>query len=322
MFLGSGSLGLPILDRLVALRAGKVVVGTVPDAPKGRRATPTPTPIKVRARELGVPCFEVESLAREHGVRFLEHAKPTLGIVADFRIFLTTRFLGNVPKHCYNLHPSMLPRHRGAAPVARAILAGDTEHGATLYRMVREMDAGPIVAQKLAPEFRGVSRNELEASLAHLCADLVEEWLPRLETGIGLPLREQDPTKVTFAPPLAKREGWVDWSQPAAFIHRHVLAMAPWPRSFATLRRRPEEAGTLIFFDRVKPVAAEHPPVAPGTVLSTDAGTIRLACGPRGTEGIDVEALQRAGGKSLPAAQFLRGTPLAPGDRFHGEETP
>ncbi|MGE3164537.1 MAG: methionyl-tRNA formyltransferase [Planctomycetota bacterium] len=320
LFLGSGALGLPILDRLAARRPGAIVVGTVPDAIRGRHGTPAPTPIKSRARELGLEYHEVATLAREHGRRLIDQAQAKLCIVADFRIFLTRGFLNAVPRHCYNLHPSMLPRYRGAAPVARAILAGERQHGVTLYRMVREMDAGPIVDQRPCPVPESLTRPELELRLAQACADLVEEWLPRLESG-EVSLTEQDPARVTFAPPLTKAEGWIDWSFPAERIARQVLAMTPWPRTFSRWQARAAPDGVLVFFDRAHPVAPEHGSADPGTILGVGAQGVRVACGAGGTEAVAATVLQRAGGKPLPAADFLRGTRISIGDRFEGGES-
>jgi methionyl-tRNA formyltransferase len=311
LFLGSGPFGLPTLERLAA-RGADLVVGTVPDARKGRSGTPEPTPIKARARALGIPVHETASLRGAAGAAFLAVTGGELVIVSDFRLMLGRRFLESAPLGCWNLHGSLLPRHRGAAPIVRAILAGDEEFGVTLTRMVLALDAGPIVdTARCRPG--PVDAAELEARLAALAADLLERWLPALARG-DAPLAAQDESLATDAPKLEKHEGWIDWSRPAIAIERQVRAMRPWPRAFTEWGDPGRGSGERIFIDRAAVVRESAPAAEPGEIRAVGAGGIHVACGD-GAETLAILVLQRAGRRSLPAVEFIRGFDLG-GGRF------
>lgn len=308
LFLGSGPFGLPTLERLAAL-GEDLVVGTVPDAPRGRRGRPEPTVIKARALELDVPVHEVDSLKGRRGPEFLDAVGGDLVITCDFRLILGKRFLSAPPRGCYNLHGSILPAHRGAAPVARGVLAGDTEFGVTLYRMVFALDAGPIVDTVRIEPDPALDAGEIEGILSPLAADLLERWLPVLKEG-DVPLVEQDDAAATFAPKLEKPEGWLDWTLSAGELARRVRGLRPWPRAFTRWgTNENDERAERIFVDRavVEEKSDETPARATlGAVRAADADGIRVACGD-GTDTIRILELQRAGKRSLPAREFLAG---------------
>ncbi|MFQ5653999.1 MAG: methionyl-tRNA formyltransferase [Planctomycetota bacterium] len=314
LFLGSGPFGLPTLERLAALEKD-LVVGTVPDAPRGRRGDPVPTVIKERAAALRVPCHEVRSLKATAGASFAADLDAELVIVTDFRLILGEAFLAAPRLGCYNLHGSLLPRWRGAAPVARGLLAGDRTFGVTLTRMVLELDAGPIVdSRSLTPAAR-LDAGEIEGELSGMAAELLAEWLPRLKGG-KVPLQPQNPEHATHAPKLSKADGSIDWSRPPDRIEDQVLGLRPWPRAFSHLHGEAHKEPVLLVVDRVLPADGEHAPLPQGTVRSVEGGSIRVACGPEGRGTILLLTIQRPGRRSLAAPEFLRGFPLAPGDRF------
>ena len=312
LFLGSGPFGLPALERL-AKRGSDLAVGTVPDAPRGRRGKLEPTVIKARALELGLPVHEVASLKGSKGPAFLDEVGGDLVITCDFRLILGKKFLSAPTRGCFNLHGSLLPAYRGAAPVARGVLAGDREFGITLYRMVFALDAGPIVAMNRYTPEEPLDTGTLEEILSQRAADLLDEWIDILETG-DVPLEEQDATIATFAPKLEKAEGWIDWRVSAAVIERQVRGMKPWPRAFTHWGEPPtgdEPAGKTpeairVFVDRATLLEATAAVATPGSVRQASADGIDVACGD-GTETIRLLQLQRAGKKSLAAADFLRG---------------
>jgi methionyl-tRNA formyltransferase len=324
LFLGSGPFGAPALERLATLGAD-LVVGTVPGAPRGRHGTPEPTPIALLARDLGLELHETDSLRGARGPEFIARTRSDLAIVCDFRLMLGRRFLEAIPRGAWNLHGSLLPRHRGAAPVARAILAGDEEFGVTLVRMVLALDAGPIVAAaRIRPE-PGSDAVAIEAQLARLAADLLEEWLPVLAAGTA-PLVEQDERGATYAPKLEKQEGWIDWTRAAPAIERQVRALRPWPRAFTEWGSEggpglPATSGgrgasvtaERVFIDCAIAERDRASAAAPGAVRAASAEGIRIACGDDGTETLRALELQRAGKRSLAAGEFLRGFPLAAG---------
>ncbi len=308
LYLGSGPFGVPTLERLATLRTD-VVVGTVPDAPRGRHGRPEPTAIKTRARELGLTVSETPSLKGSRGPEFLGATGGELVITCDFRLILGRRFLDAPRFGCWNLHGSVLPRHRGAAPIARGILVGDEEFGVTLYRMVFALDAGPVVdAARFRPE-RPMDAVELEEHLSHDAADLLERWLPTLESG-DAPVVPQDEVAATLAPKLDKNDGWIDWKAPADAIERRVRAMRPWPRAFTEWGNGERGRGERIFVDRAVVETEGNPDSAagaePGEVRGADASGIRVACGD-GTDTLRILTLQRAGKRSLMAEEFLRG---------------
>ena len=316
LFLGSGPFGLPTVDRLVELGVD-FEVATVPDAPQGRKKTPVPTVIKARAREHGVPCHEVATLKKPHGIELLEETGAGLVLTADIRLILTKSFLERPPRGCFNLHGSILPRWRGAAPVARGLLAGDDRFGVTLYRMVRELDAGPMVdAREYEPGARATAP-EIEERIADLAADLAAEWIGRLQAG-DVPLREQDESGVTLAPKLEKHEGWVDWRRTGAEIDQQTRALTPWPRTFSEWVGADGGEPVRVFLDDVLPIEGKHAAARPGEVTSLEEDQIVCACGPDGSDRVQLRVLQRAGKRALPAAEFLRGVRLAVGDRFEG----
>jgi len=317
LFLGSGPFGAPVLERLASLGAD-LVVGTVPGAPRGRHGRPEPTPIGALARDLGLECLEIETLRGARGSELVARTRSELAIVCDFRLMLGRRFLEALPRGSWNLHGSILPRHRGAAPVARAILAGDEEFGVTLLRMVLPLDAGPIVDIVRYRPDPGSDAEAIEARLSHLAADLLEKWLPALAAG-SAPVVEQDERAATYAPKLEKQEGWIDWTRAAPAIERQVRALRPWPRAFTewgtSAAAGPAARAERIFIDRAIAEGDRAPAVAPGDVRAAGADGIRIACGGDGTATLRALALQRAGKRSLPAGEFLRGFPLA-GGRF------
>ncbi len=316
LFMGSGPFGVPALERL-AEATSDLAVATVPDAPQGRKAKLTPTPIKSIAMARGIPVIETETLRREHGRRVLLESGARLVIVADFRLMLSRSFLAGPERHCYNLHGSVLPRWRGAAPIQHGILAGDTDFGVTLYRMVRGLDAGPVVDHAPFSPGDPLDAEQIEEKLSSLAAELLLRWLPVLLDG-EVPLTEQDEREVTLAPKLHKQMGWIDWSHGAAAIQNRIRALKPWPRTFATLCATAE--ASRVFVDRAVPLPTEADIHPCGTIVSVDNDGLVVACGD-GRERIQLLELQRAGKRSLPAAEFVRGTSVAIGDRFTGEIT-
>lgn len=315
LYLGSGGFGLPILERLAQLRPGQVAVGTVPDARRGRRSTLQPTVVKEKALELSLPCFEVATLKGDEGSRLLQESAADLVIVCDFRLFLTSKFLAAVAKSSYNFHPSLLPRYRGAAPVAHALLDQQRTHGVTLYQMIRAMDAGPIVAQEQHEISELLPRPLLEQQLSARCADMLESWLPQLEAG-DVSLSPQDDSAATFAHALTRQDGELDWSCSAAALHAQVLALQPWPGSFThwVSARGGDPVRVAVHEALVGDPEQEGAPA--GSVRSCSPEGLAIACGAGGTETLLLTELQRSGKKRMAAADFLRGNQVSVGDRM------
>ena len=317
LFLGSGPFGLPTLDMLARLPGISLAVATVPPAPRGRRGTPQPTCVEERASALEIPCFQVDTLKRPHGAELLAQWPAELVMTADIRLWIPPSFYQAPARGAWNLHGSLLPRWRGAAPVARAILAGDFEFGVTLYRIVKDLDAGPMVAHHaLAPAGKRTTP-EVEDELAERAADLCADWLPRLLAG-DFAEQPQNDAAVTLAPRLGKDDGWIDWQLPADAIENHVLALKPWPRSFTHWHPATGGDPVRLFVEIVTPVsdAGAQSSEEPGTVRAVSAAGVDVACGSGGNDTLRLVELQRAGKRCLPAGEFVRGCPLAVGDRL------
>jgi methionyl-tRNA formyltransferase len=296
---------VPSLERLLAGPHRVVAVVSQPDRPRGRGRRPSPAPVAARALAAGIPLLRPERVGDAETVAALRERAPDLGVVVAFGQFLP-RAVRELPRRGFliNAHASLLPRHRGAAPIARAILAGDPETGVSVMRVEREMDAGPVaLVRRLAigPE---ETTGELEERLAALAAEALAEALEAIAAGRDV-WTEQDPAAATLAPKLAREDARLDFAAPAEALARRVRALAPRPGAVAELGGEP----LRLLGARWEPGAVADPP---GTVRRSGAG-LRIATG----EGWLVPTrLQRAGGRPLGAEEFLRGHPIAEGARL------
>lgn len=322
VFFGSGPFGLPTLDRLHALSARYPLLRVVtrPDRPQKRGRKLAPTPIRQRASELGVPCEAPTSVNDPAFLDELLALEADLFLVADYGEMLRKR-LRQLPKiGVFNLHASLLPAYRGAAPVVHALFAGEKETGVTLFRIEKGLDSGPVVdAIALAVEPLE-SAGELEDRLAHVAADLLERNLEAFATG-SFKESPQDETAATLAPKLTKRCGIIDWDKTAVEITHFVRALSPWPGGFSFLRKSadPGVRQERTVFLRVQPASDSplqvpgDPPGVPGAVDRVGSEGFSVYCG---SGSVEVLEIQREGKGALPAAAYLRGRRLQHGDRF------
>lgn len=316
VFMGTPTFAVPSLQALADNAApghiwssGLDLVGVVtrPDKPVGRGGTLVPPPVKVAAQEIGVPVYQPGSLRRPESLALLHHLAPDLIVVAAFGQILPPDVL-ELPAHgCLNVHASLLPRYRGASPIAAAILAGDAETGVTLMEMEEGLDTGPIVAQVATPIGDEETTGELSVRLAELGAELLVETLPVWLAG-GIAPTPQDDAAATLTRLLRKEDGMLDWREPAAALDRQVRAYTPWPGAFTTWQ------GRQLKVLRARPLPPEANPSAPrepGTVFLAPDGT-----GPGGRGQLACQCCQGAlalvmiqleGKRALPAAEFLRG---------------
>jgi len=325
-FFGSGPFGLPTLERLHArsVQYPLLRVVTRPDRPQKRGRKLAATPIRKRAGELGVPCAAPESVNDPAFLDELLTLGADLFLVADYGEMLRKR-LRQLPKiGVFNLHASLLPAYRGAAPVVHALFAGVKETGVTLFRIEKGLDSGPVVdAAPLAVEpFE--TAGELEERLAHVAADLLERNLEAFATG-SFQESPQDETAATLAPKLTKRSGVIPWDKTAVEVTNFVRALSPWPGAFSFLEKSADPDATLerTVFLRVKP-AGESPQQVrqvsgaprsgvPGAVDRVGSEGFSVCCG---SGSVEVLEIQREGKGALPAAAYLRGRRLEHGDRF------
>ncbi len=296
--MGSAEFGLPALKALRAAGHRIKAVYAQPPKPAGRGQHERPCPIHAAALEMGIPARTPKSLRAAAEQESFAALGADAAVVAAYGLILPRAILEAPRLGCLNIHASALPRWRGAAPIQRAILAGDSETGVTIMQMDEGLDTGAILLAEKIPIGATTTAGELHDALALLGARLIVRALEGLDAGT-LTATPQPENGVTYAAKLARDEGRLDWRKPAADLARAVRAFDPWPGTWF------EHAGERIKVLAVAPVGA---PIknAPGTVLD-DAPTI--ACG----EGaLRLVTVQRAGRAVLTAAEFLRGFPLPP----------
>ncbi len=297
IFMGTPDFAVPSLLALADSPAFEVVaVLTQPDRPAGRGQRTAASPVKRAAEERSLPLYQPRSLRNQEALARLSEYRPDLIVVVAFGQILPPAVLG-LPSHgCLNVHASLLPRWRGAAPIAAAILHGDERTGVTVMQMDVGLDTGPIVAQMEEPIRPDDTRATLGERLAHLGAALLLETLPRYLSGDLTPTPQPE-EGVTYAPQLRKEDGRLDWTRPATALDRQVRAFDPWPGAFTTWR------GRRLRIWRATPRPDVPVTGATGMVVSlrdgvgvvTGAGVLRL------------DEVQLAGKRRMPAVDFARG---------------
>ncbi|HEV8574909.1 MAG TPA: methionyl-tRNA formyltransferase [Dehalococcoidia bacterium] len=317
VFIGTPAFAVPSLRALV--RAGHEVAAVItqPDRPAGRRRTLTPPPVKVAALELGLPVLQPASLRNSDTLTELHALFAEVFVVAAYGQILRQVVLDIPPRGVVNVHPSLLPRWRGASPIPAAILAGDDITGVTIMLMDAGMDSGPILTQVDASIDDTDSAGSLAARLSELGAELLVETLNRWLAGEIEP-QAQDASRATTCPLIRKVDGAIDWGLTAKDIWRGVRAYNPWPGAFTTLD------GELVHIWQAWPLDATAD-VVPGAVFGLDEGKSDLPAEIRDQGAFAVQTgdgilapleVQRAGRRALSAAEFLRGMPELVGRRF------
>lgn len=306
--MGTPDFAVPVLT---ALTGAHQVVGVVtqPDRPAGRGRRLTPSPVKQVALERGLPLAQPQSLRTPGAVAQLAAWEPEVIIVAAFGQILRQNVLDLPPHGCLNVHASLLPRWRGAAPVPAAILAGDEVTGVTIMQMDAGLDTGPILAQREERLQPDDTRATLEGRLARLGAGLLVETLPAYLEGNLLP-RPQPEEGVTYARQLRKEDGLLDWSRPAAELDRRVRAFTPWPGAFTMWH------GQRLKVLRAVPLPAWRGDAPPDTVVALADGVAVAA-----SEGaLRLEEVQLAGKRPMDIAPFLRGQHNFVGSRLNNDQ--
>ena len=308
--MGTAELALPSLIALTEHPQCEVIgVYTQPDRPAGRGQALQTSPIKRCAAELGRPIFQPKKLREPAAVDELATLQPELIVVVAYGQILPPPVL-ELPAHgCLNVHASILPRHRGAAPIQSAILEGDAETGVTLMQMDEGLDTGGIVATQTTPIHSEDNAKSLHERLANIGAELLSNRLSDFLAG-KLPPQPQPAKGATYAGKIDKADGRIDWRQSAAHIHRQIRAFTPWPGAFTFL---PVERNSRLKITEAK--IAENSGT-PGTVLNANDSGITIACG---NGALTVRGVQREGAKQMTAAEFLRGFELKAGTILRGD---
>jgi methionyl-tRNA formyltransferase len=307
VFFGTPAFAVPSLRRLAAGGIQIAAVYTQPDRPAGRGRHTAPPPLKTTALELGLTVRQPESLRDPAALADLAALAPEAGVGVAYGQILRQEVLDIPPRGVLNVHPSLLPRHRGASPIPAAILAGDDQTGVSVILMDAGMDSGPLLAQRAVPIADTDTTASLMERLAGLAAELLAETLPRWLRGEIEP-RPQDESLATKAPLLKKEHGEIDWTLPAVDIWRRVRAYNPWPGAYTLLE------GTLLHVWEAWPLPGGASP--PGTVVLLDDAqrdalppdADRDAFGVATGDGtLAVLVAQREGRRALSAGEFLRG---------------
>lgn len=301
VFMGTPAFAVPSLEKLI--EAGHSVVGVFsqPDKPKNRGMKLLPTPVKECALAHGVPVFQPTKLRDGTALEQIRALDPELIVVAAYGRILPDEILNYPAKGCINVHSSLLPRYRGAAPINWAILNGDEETGVTIMHMAHDLDAGDIIDQVRTPIDPNEDAETLYGRLAVLGGELLLRVVEELEAGTAR-RTPQDPTQVTLAPMLSRELSPVDWSRSARQIHDQVRGLSPWPAATTDAI-----TGDTMKLCRTQ-VTGETTSAKPGTVVSAGKRGIDMACGD-GTV-LRILELQAAGKKRMRAADYLRGNPL------------
>ena len=300
VFMGTPDFAVPSLKRLI--QDGHEIVGvyTQPDKPKNRGMKLTPSPVKVVALEHNLPVFQPKTLKDEAVQQELKALAPELMVVAAYGKILPQAILDIPAVGCINVHSSLLPKYRGAAPINWAILNGESETGVTIMHVVAALDAGDIILQATTPIDLNESVEQLHDRLAVMGAELLGQAVAELAAGTA-PRIPQDESQYTYAPMLSRELSPIDWTRSALEIHNQIRGLVPWPATTMELK------GTRFkVFASLLTGENENQPA--GTVLGADKKGIRVVCGDGGV--LCITEVQAPGKKRMKATDYLRGHPV------------
>ena len=306
MYFGTPAFAVPPLEALLDSRHAVVAVVSQPDRPRGRGQQLQSTETHRVADAHGVRVLQPTRIRDAAFLQAIRDLTPDLGVVAAFGRILPDDLLAVPRLGMINVHGSILPRYRGAAPVHRAVLAGDRETGVTIMRVVSELDAGPTFRFATVPIGPDATSGEVEADVSRMGASLLLPVIEDLAEGRAVET-PQDAGRATYAPKVTKGEGRIDWSQPAAVVHNKIRGLQPWPLASASL------AGARHVLRRS---AVDDPAghAAPGVLIDAHGDRLVVACGDR--TALRILEIQPEGRRPMAARDFLAGRRLVPGDRF------
>ena len=316
-FFGTPAFAVPSLERLVAAGERVVLAVTQPDRPRGRGQRLQPSPVKAAAGDHGIPVAQ-PARARDPAVAARVAASGAdLGVVVAYGQILPDALLAT-PRHgVVNVHASLLPRYRGAAPVQRAVMAGEPETGITMIRLVRELDAGPMLASASRPIAGHETSADVERDLAAMGAELLVDTVRAIAEGRARE-QPQDHALATYAPRLTQEDGRINWTRPAGAVHDLVRGLHPWPPAFTFLD------GTRYLIRRTtpksEPLAGAAPAPPPGAVVEARGDRLRVACG-AGTV-LSILEIQPEGRRAQSARDFLAGRRIGAGALFRPSPPP
>lgn len=309
IFLGTPSLSVPVLDALYKSEHSILAVVTQPDKRQGRKQTLVASPVKEYAIKNNIPVFQPEKVGSRDFLNQMKELKPDVMVLVAYGQMIGKTLLSLAPWGILNVHYSLLPKYRGASPLSAAILAGEKETGVTIMRLVRAMDAGPILAQQTVEILPTDTREMLENKSSICGAELLLKVLHGLPNSEYEP-KEQNEEEATFCTVLEKKEGIIPWEKSATYLDCFVRAMNPWPMAYSALHRARAVDPILVWEACVHNVDVT---AKPGTIINIDRNGIEVATG---ENALYITKLQKAGRNAMSTAEFLRGTHLEIGDYF------
>jgi methionyl-tRNA formyltransferase len=300
-----GTPEIAALTLLTLIEGPDPVVGVVtqPDRPIGRGQQTAPSPVRRMAETRGIPVITPTKIRDPSFLDMLRSWNPQIIVVVAFGRILSKPVLNLSPRGCLNVHYSLLPKYRGAAPVTWTIINGEEKGGVTTMQMVEQLDAGPIYLQEEIKVVDHETTASLQAKLAPIGAKLLLKTLDGLKSN-SLQPHDQDETRVTFAPMIRKEDGVIDWTEPALTIERRVRAFTPWPSAYTHLN------GKLLKVHRASPIQTNRSG-KPGEIVRADSGGFWIATG-NGT--LSLEEVQLENKKRLVGVEFIKGARIAAGD--------
>ena len=314
VFMGTPEFAVPSLCSLATSTHKIITVITQPDRPKGRSKIPLPSPVKEKAQELGLKIMQPININDEPVVKQLQYLSPDCIVVVAFGQFLSNLII-HLPRYqCINIHASLLPKFRGAAPINWAIIQGETVTGVTAVVMTANMDAGDIIAQKITPISPEENAGELEKRLSSMGAELLIETLNLVETGKAI-YTKQDEKGVTFAPKLKKENGLILWSQETRKIHNLIRGTTPSPVAYTYFLKNDskEKKRIIILQTRIHNVSKMKTSLNPGMIIDIAQCGIHVAT----MDGfICITRLQPEGKRAMDAQEYIRGHTMVPHDMF------
>jgi methionyl-tRNA formyltransferase len=306
VFFGTPDFAVPTLRKLLDSPHPVLAVVTQPDRPRGRGQRVSESPVKALAQARGLPVLQPARLRQPEFAEALRALQPDLGVVAAYGKLLPEDVL-TLPRHgMINVHASLLPKYRGAAPVHRAVIDGEAETGVTIMRMEKMLDSGPMLARVKRPIGPNETSDVIERDLAELGADLLVRIVDQIDAGVHQE-ELQDFMLCSYAPRLTKEEGLIDWTLPASYIHNRVRGLYPWPHAYTYLNG----VRLIILQTHVEDAQTDAPP---GTIVTTSRDSLHVATGHEGR--IAIDRVQLEGGKPLDIREFLAGHRIATGARM------
>lgn len=305
VFFGTPAFAVPTLQALLSSRHHVVAVVSQPDRPRGRGQKLEPTPVKRAALAAGLPVLQPERLKTPEFMEAFAGFAPDLAVVAAYGKIIAEIVIAIPRFGMINVHASLLPKYRGAAPIQRAVLNGDTETGVTIMRIVKELDAGAMFASVSVPIGPDDTSEDVEQTLASRGGALLVDVVDRMADGTAREV-PQDDAQATYAPKIVREEGAIDWTRTAKAIHDQVRGLTPWPRAWTTVD------GTRLILTRtlVEAAGGDDPP---GTVIAANGDRLVVRAG---DGALRLLGVQPEGKRAMTAREYLSGRPLAVGRRL------